>query len=73
MEYEVVAEEVELDGVYHTVYGIAYTDEHFDRHLISDITTDFDEISELVCDFNLFHPDAVHIYDIIEDFCFQNC
>lgn len=73
MEYEVVAEEVEFDGKYHTVYGIAYTDEHFERQLISDITTDFDEISELVRDFNLFYPDAVHIYDIIEDFCFQNC
>ena len=73
MEYEVIEEAVKFDGTYHTVYGIAYTDENFVRHLISDITTDFDEISELVNDFNLFHPDAVHIYDIIEDFCFQNC
>ena len=73
MDFEVITEEVEVDGMYHTVYGIAYTDENSNRRLISDITTNFNEISELVFDFNSLHPDAVHIYDIIEDFCFMNC
>ena len=68
MVFRVVKEKVEIESQVYNTFGIGVTFDNGDEKVFSDISFNFDTISDFVDALNTHNPEAMQIDDLIEDF-----